>query len=55
MVDGFAEDIDFGTDRVPNNEFCGVAQPILSDTLPDNADNMIKLYNPIVPVGATPL
>ena len=49
------EQIDFGLDVFPNNGMCGVFQPVISDTAPDNASNIITRLNALGPDGATPL
>ena len=55
MLENFADEINFGIDRFPNDDQCGVTNAALSDTLPDNADNINSILGTIFPVGATPI
>ncbi len=55
MLNTYGAMLDFGFDAFPNNGFCGVHQPLIADSLPNNAQNIIQQMNTIQPDGSTPL
>ncbi len=55
MLNAYNQDLQFGFDIFPNNGSCGVSQPPVSDTLPNNAQNIIGQFPSINPEGSTPL
>jgi len=55
VLNSYGADLEFGFDRFPNNIWCGVDNPVVYDSVPDNAQNIINKFNNLSPVGSTPL
>lgn len=55
MLDRFDDEVEFGVDVYSNDGNCGVGSPVLSDTAPNNGDEIMALLEQQQPVGATPI
>ncbi len=55
ILDQWGNDIEFGFDRFPNDNNCGVSAPVIMDCAAGNAANIKSRINAISPNGHTPL
>jgi len=55
ILDQWGNDIEFGFDRFPNDNNCGVSAPVIVDCASGNAANIKTRINAISPNGHTPL